>query len=212
MYNYRRLVNEKNVASAITNRVAQIARKAGVLRPRDLTPYKIPRQYISLAEREGKITRVGRGLYVVAGAKVTENHSIAQACKRVPHGVICLLSALRFHDLTTQAPFEVWMAIGIKSRTPKPGNPQLRIVRFSEKMLRLGVQQKLIEGVPVKITSPARTVVDCFRYRNKIGQDVALEALRDCYRQRKATLDEIWDAAQACRVANIMKPYVESLA
>ena len=155
--------------------------------------------------------RVGRGLYVARGAKPTEHHSLAQASKRMPKGVVCLLSALRFHDLTTQSPFEVWLAIGEKSRLPKQENPQLRIVRFSTKALTYGVQGHRIEGVPVRVFTPAKTVADCFRYRNKIGLDVALEALRDCKRKRKATMDEIWKAAKVCRVANVMRPYLESI-
>jgi predicted transcriptional regulator of viral defense system len=126
-------------------------------------------------------------------------------------GVVCLLSALRFHDLTTQSPFEVWLAIGEKSRLPKQENPQLRIVRFSAKALTYGVQSHRIEGVPVRVFTPAKTVADCFRYRNKIGLDVALEALRDCKRKRKATMDEIWKAAKVCRMANVMRPYLESI-
>jgi len=126
-------------------------------------------------------------------------------------GVVCLLSALRFHDLTTQSPFEVWLAIGEKSRLPKQENPQVRIVRFSTKALTYGVQGHRIEGVPVRVFTPAKTVADCFRYRNKIGLDVALEALRDCKRKRKATMDEIWKAAKVCRMANVMRPYLESI-
>ena len=120
-------------------------------------------------------------------------------------------TALRFHDLTTQSPFEVWLAIGEKSRLPRFDNPPLRIVRFSKRALTYGVQERRIEGVPVQVFSPAKTVADCFRYRNKIGLDVALEALRECIRERKATRDEIWNAAKVCRVANVIRPYLESL-
>ncbi len=164
-----------------------------------------------MAVDQGAIVKVGRGLYVARGAKLTEHHSLAQASKRMPNGVVCLLSALRFHDLTTQSPFEVWLAIGEKSRLPKQANPQLQIVRFSTKALTYGVQDHRIEGVPVRVFTPAKTVADCFRYRNKIGLDVALEALRDCKRKRKATMDEIWKAAKVCCVANVMRPYLESI-
>ncbi len=164
-----------------------------------------------MAADEGAIMRVGRGLYVARGARPTEHHSLAQASKRVPHGVVCLLSALRFHDLTTQSPFQVWLAISAKARLPKTDNPPLRIVRFSQRMLAYGLQEHRIEGVSVRIFSPAKTVADCFRYRNKIGLDVALEALRECIRKRRATSDELWQAAKVCRVANVMRPYLESL-
>lgn len=199
------------MAESQTNRVLQVARKVGVLRPRDLAPYGIPRQYLVLAMNERKVKRVGRGLYVASDAKITGAHSLAQASKRIPRGVVCLLSALRFHDLTTQAPFEVWMAISTKARMPKMDYPKLRVVRFSGKMLTYGVASHVVEGVPVGVFTPAKSVTDCFRYRNKIGSDVALEALRECYRRRKATLDQIWEAAKVCHVANVMKPYIESL-
>jgi len=129
----------------------------------------------------------------------------------MPSGIICLLSALRFHGLTTQSPYEIWMAIGHKARSPKkPGIP-IRITRYSGKSLTSGVEQHKIEGVSIRVYNPAKTVADCFKFRNKIGLDVALEALRDCYRSRKCTMDELWKYAKICRVANIMKPYLESL-
>ena len=164
-----------------------------------------------MAADEGAIMRVGRGLYVARGARPTEHHSLAQASKRVPHGVVCLLSALRFHDLTTQSPFQVWLAISAKARLPKTDNPPLRIVRFSKKTLAYGVQEHRIEGVSVRIFFPAKTVADCFRYRNKIGLDVALEALREGWRERKISTDALWTYARLNRVANVMRPYLETL-
>src|SRR5207302_4567454 len=141
----------------------------------------------------------------------TEHHSLAEVCKRVPHGVICLLSALRFHGLTTQSPFEVWLAIDRKARFPRVEHPTLRIVRFSSQALSEGVEEHDVEGVPVRVTTPARTVVDCFAYRNKVGLDVALEALRDCWRQKKASVDEITRAAENRRMLNVMRPYLEAI-
>lgn len=199
------------MATSKTERVLELVKRAGVLRPRDLDPHHIPRQYLYLLHRRGLVRRVGRGLYVAADADVTEHHSLAQACKRVPHGVVCLLSALRFHDLTTQAPFEVWMAIDEKARVPKQDALHLHIVRFSGKALTSGIEQHSIERVPVQVYSPAKTVVDCFKYRNKIGLEVALEALRDCWRQRRGTMDELWEYAKICRMTNVMRPYLESL-
>jgi len=191
--------------------VVRLVKKAGILRPRDLHAHSIPRLYLRMAADKGLVMRVGRGLYVARGSRPTQHHSLAQASKRVPHGIICLLSALRFHDLTTQSPFQVWFAINNKARLPKTDNPPLRILRFSKKMLAYGVQEHRIEGVSVHIFSPAKTVADCFRYRNKIGLDVALEALRECRRKRRATSDELWQAAKVSRVANVMRPYLESL-
>ncbi len=161
--------------------------------------------------RDGVLERPSRGVYVLADAEVTEYHSLAEACKRVPHGVVCLLSALRIHELTTQAPFEVWLAIDRKARLPKVEYPPLRIVRFSAKDLANGVEGHNVEGVPVRVTNAARTVVDCFAYRNEIGLDVAIEALRDSWRQKKTTMDQLHQAAQTRRMANVMRPYLESL-
>ena len=193
-------------------RVAKLAKVAGVLRPRDLDAHGIARQYLRLAAQQGLVVRSGRGLYTATDAPVTELHSLAEASKRVPRGVICLLSALRFHDIGTQNPFEVWIAIGEKDRRPVAGHPPLRVARFSPRSLTFGQEKHRIEGVPTRIFSPAKTVADCFKYRNKIGLDVALEALRECLRQRKATRSAIWEAAKVCRVSNVMKPYMEALA
>ena len=192
--------------------VLELVRRAGVLRPRDLDRYGIARTYLQRLERRGLLERAGRGLYRLASADVTEHHGLATACKRVPHGVICLLSALRFHDLTTQAPFEVWMAIDVRARRPGGTAPPLRIVRFSGKALTAGVETHRIEGVRVRVYGPAKTVADCFKYRNKIGLDVALEALRDYRRTHPGGLDELWKFARICRVANVMRPYLEAQA
>lgn len=167
--------------------------------------------WLTRLQRRGLIDRVRRGLYSAVDADWTEHHSLAEVARQAPAGVICLLSALQFHDLTTQLPFEVWLAIDRKARVPKVMTPQVRVMRFSGLALTTGVEEHVIEGVPVRIFGPAKTVVDCFRYRNKIGFDVALEALRDCYRLRLATVDELWECAQQLRVGNVMRPYIESL-
>jgi predicted transcriptional regulator of viral defense system len=192
-------------------RVLDLVRRKGVLRPRDLDADGIPREHLRRLLDEGLLERTGRGLYVIAGSKPTPNHTLAEACKRVPHGFVCLLSALRFHELTTQAPFEVWLAIDEKARLPKVDYPPIRIVRFSGAALEFGVQEHRVESVAVRVYSPAKTIADCFKYRNKIGLDVALESLRDCRQKRRATTDELWAAAKVCRVANVMRPYMESL-
>jgi len=142
--------------------------------------------------RRGLIERRRRGLYVATDAEWTEHHAFAEIALQAPGGVICLLSALSFHDMTTQIPFEAWLAIDRKARAPKTMSFQVRMMRFSGAALTTCVEEHIIEGVPVRIFGPAKTVVDCFRYRNKIGFDVALEALRDCYRMRLATVDDLW--------------------
>ena len=191
--------------------VLEITRGLGVLRPRDLDAYGLPRMYLSRLHDRNLLRRVGRGLYVTADLEATERHTLAEACKRVPHGVLCLLSALQYHGLTTQSPFEVWMAIERKARLPLVTRPAMRFVRFSGRALTEGLEEKQIEGVVVKVYNPAKTVVDCFKYRNKIGLDVALEALRDCFRMRKCTMDKLSYYAQVCRVAKVMRPYLEAI-
>ena len=200
------------MASAVENKVIDLVRRAGVLRPRDLAQHDIPRQYLLRLLRRGRLQKVGRGLYVAGSTHLTEHHSLAEASKRVPRGIICLLSALRFHDLTTQAPFEVWIAIDDKAWLPKVDNLPLRVVRFSGEALTAGIEEHVIEQVNIRVYGPAKTVADCFKYRNKIGLDVALEALRDCWRLRRATMDELWKYAKVCRVANVMRPYLEAIA
>mgnify|MGYP001553503734 CR=1 FL=1 len=195
-----------------TDKILNLVRKAGVLRPRDLDTYSIPRTYLSRLVSAGKLQRIGRGLYVLPGRNVSEHRSLAEACKRVPKGVVCLLSALRYHELTTQAPFEVWLAIGEKAWRPRVDYPPLRIVRFSSAALESGIEEYQVEGVTVPVFTPAKTVADCFKYRNKIGLDIAIEALRECWRSQRCTMDELWKYAKVCRVQNILRPYLESIA
>ena len=161
--------------------------------------------------RQGRLQRVGRGLYALPDRRVSEHNALAEVARKYPQAIVCLLSALRFHDLTTQSPFEVWLAIPNKARAPKVDYPPLRIVRFSGAVLTRGVEDHVIDGVPVRVTSVARTVADCFKFRNKIGLDVALAALQEAWRAKRASMDELWRYATLCRVANVMRPYMESL-
>lgn len=199
------------MAQTVETKVLELARERGLLRPRDLAWADLPADYPWRLYRKGELERVGRGLYALPGADLTEHHTLAEAALRVPHGVVCLLSALRFHDLTTQAPYEVWMAIDVKARRPKEESIPLRIVRFSGKALTAGVEEHEVEGVGIKVYSPAKTVADCFKYRNKIGLDVALEALRDYWKSERASADDLWNYAKVCRMANVMRPYMEAL-
>jgi predicted transcriptional regulator of viral defense system len=199
------------MAGTPLTRILELARTRGVLRLREVIAEGLHPEYLRDLCARGLLTQIGRGLYALAFAEVTENHSLAVACKRVPAGVVCLLSALQFHGLTTQAPFEVWLAIDRKAAKPRENAVPLRIVRFGGVALTAGVEEHQVEGVPVKVYSPAKTVADCFKYRHKIGIDVAMEALRDCWRQRRATMDELWQSARVCRVANVMRPYLEFL-
>lgn len=189
-----------------------LPRGQGVFRPRDVAVLGISRTSIQRLTKSGVVERVGRGLYVPAGARITEHHTLAEAVKRVPGGVVCLLSALSFHRLTTQSPHEVWLAIDVKARKPKTDWPPLRIVRFSGVARTFGVESHVIEGVEARITSRAKTVADCFKYRNKIGIDVAVEALREYLGKRGRSMDDLQRAADVCRVGRVIRPYVEALA
>jgi predicted transcriptional regulator of viral defense system len=187
-----------------------IVKTRGVLRPRDLDAHNLPRTVLQRLYNEGTLERVGHGLYRLASATVTEQSTVAEVCKRIPHGVVCLTSALRFHQLTTQAPFEVWLAIDVKARKPRTDLP-VRIVRFSGPALAEGVEVHKVDGVPVRVYNPAKTVADCFKYRNKIGLDVALEALRECRKEQRCSIDDLWRYGKICRVANVMRPYLEAM-
>ncbi len=164
-----------------------------------------------LAE-QGQIVRVGRGLYAASNAKPTEHHSLAAIAARVPKGIVSLLTALRFHNLGTQNPREVWIAVDRRAGIPKIDFMPVRVIRVSGIALTTGIDEHYIEGVPVRITSPARTVVDCFKFRNKIGIDVAVEALRDYRRLRKGTADELWLQADRLRMTKVMRPYWDAMA
>ena len=194
------------------DRLLTLARRRGVLRPRDLEPEGLARETLRRLTAAGDLERRGRGLYVVANAATSEHEMLAAASARVPHGVVCLLSALRFHELTTQNPSEVWLAIDRRARAPAVRDLPLRIARFSGTARVKGIEEHEIDGVTVRIYNPAKTVADCFKYRRKVGTDVALEALRDCWRSKRCTMDELWRYAAVCRVTNVMRPYLEAVA
>jgi predicted transcriptional regulator of viral defense system len=205
-------VSRLYMGASKTANAQNIARKIGILRARDLAEHGIRRAYLYRLHKAGVVDRVGRGLYVYRNANLTEGHSIAEASKKVQKGVVCLLSALRLHGLTTQSPFEVWMAIDRKARLPKPDTLKIRLVRYSGEALTSGVEVRKIERVSVRVYGVAKTVADCFKYRNKIGLDVALEALRDCRKKRACTMDELWHYAKICRITNVIRPYLEAIA
>jgi predicted transcriptional regulator of viral defense system len=182
-----------------------------LFRPTDLEAQGIPRQRLGGMLRRGEAERVARGLYRLRNAPITELETIAAVSKRVPGAIVCLLSALHLHEIGTQAPREVWIALDRKARKPQVSGLPTRVVRFSGAMLHYGVETREVMGVLVRLTSPARTVVDCFRYRNKVGLDVALEALRDAIRSRKATVGEIVRVAEVCRIQTVISPYLNAV-
>lgn len=194
-----------------TDRVIALARRRGVLRTGDVTRRGIAPVYLRRLEEQGVLVRSARGLYRLADSDVTEHHDLAAAAKRVPHGVVCLLSALSFHGLTTQLPVEVWLAIDRTARRPKTERPPMRVVRMSGRALTEGVESHRIEGVPVRVFNVPKTVADCFKYRNKIGLDVALEALREAWRDRRVTVDDLEPCSRICRVSRVIQPYLQML-
>ena len=192
-------------------KIVQYVGKHGIVRPRDIEAIGLPREYLVRLHRQGKVNRTGRGIYTLPDANVTEHHSYAEVAKRVPEAVVCLLSALAFHEITTQSPPSVWIALGKGARKPALASPSLRIVRLSGPSLTEGIENHQIEGVPVRVYSAAKTVTDCFKFRNKIGLDVAIEALKDCLRQKRANINEIYRYAKICRVSNVIRPYMEAM-
>lgn len=200
----------------LMDRPLEIARaligRHGTARSRELEAAGMARAQLSRLVASGDLIRVARGLYALPGREPASDEALVVVAKRAPQAIFCLLTALRFHGLTTQAPFEVWLGIGHKDRAPKLDWPPLRVVRFSGGSLNEGVETRQVDDVPIKVTGVARTVADCFKFRNKIGVDVAMEALREARRSKLASMDDLWHFAQAGRVANVMRPYLEALA
>lgn len=191
--------------------VMKLARRRPLLRARDLAALGVPTITLSRLVAAGKLQRVARGVYSLPQRTTSAHRSLAEVAIRVPRGVICLLSALRVHEIGTQAPFEVWMAIPQTMPSPRIRTPALRVVRMSGAALGEGIGQHDVDGVKVPVFNAAKTVADCFKFRNKIGLDVALEALGESWRARKVTMEALWHYATIDRVHNVMRPYLESL-
>lgn len=192
-------------------RLLRLARRRGILRADEVVDSGIHAQHLTRLVKEGLLERTTRGRYRLADQPITEDHTLAVAAAAVRRGVVCLLSALAFHGVGTQLPFEVWMAIDRRARRPALRYPKLRVVRFTGKALTEGIETHEIEGQPVRVYSVAKTLADVFKYRNKIGLDVALEALREAWREHRLTMDEIDRFARICRVERVMRPYLEAL-
>lgn len=183
----------------------------GMLRLRDLMDIGVTAATVGRMESDGQVIRLARGLYQLPDAEIGSNHSLAETAIRYPNCVICLVSALAFHEITDQLSRNIWIAVGRNDWTPKPKDMQIRAVRFSEQLLTESVETHLIEGVSVKVFGVAKTVADCFRHRGKIGLSIAIEGLQEALRQRKATPGEIFRAAKSGRVGTVMRPYLEAL-
>lgn len=192
--------------------VPQSIRSKGIFRLKEARGLGLHPEQVRRLVRQGHITRLGRGLYAPAAAEPGEHHTLAEVAKRVPNGIVCLLTALRFHAIGTQHPRDVWLAIDRRAAIPKIDVAPVRIVRVSGAALTSGINRHEIEGVTVRVTNPARTVVDCFKFRNKIGIDVAVEALRDYRRLRKGSVDELWGQAAPLRMTRVIRPYWDAIA
>lgn len=200
------------MATPRESEILKVVRQLGIVRGADLEAHGIPRGQLYRLLREGLVQRQARGLYVASQHRVTAGHTLVQVAKRVPGGVFCLLTALHFHELTTQAPAEVWIALPEKARKPRLDYPRLRVARFSGPALTEGIETHRLEGVEVRVYSAAKTVADCFKYRHKVGVDVAVEALRDFSRRHRGGATELARYARICRVSRVMQPYLDALA
>jgi predicted transcriptional regulator of viral defense system len=197
--------------SSQSEKILNLAKSQSTIRTRDAMELGIHPEYLRRLVEQGLLFKSGRGMYTYIDASLTEHHSLTIASQRVEHGVICLLSALQFHGIGTQAPFEVWMAIDIHARRPNSDVLSLHPIYMSGLALTMGIETHTIEGTPVRIFNLPKTIVDCFKYRHKIGLDVALEALRESWESRRCSMDELWEYAKICRMSKVMRPYLEYL-
>ncbi len=194
-----------------TQRVIDLANQKGLLRASDLDAIDAPRVVLTRLTAAGVLERVGRGLYRLPDAQGSEFESLATVATKVPQAVFCLLTALQFHELTTQLPRQIWIAMPRGSHVPRIDYPPVKMVQMTADVYAAGVEEHLRDGVKLRVYGVAKTVVDCFKHRNKIGLDVALEALKDARAKRKAKADDLWRYAKVCRVANVMRPYLEAV-
>jgi predicted transcriptional regulator of viral defense system len=192
--------------------ILELARHRRVLRAADVREHGWSPQLLIRLHQSGKLQRFARGLYGLPDAEVTEHQTLIEVCQRVPKGVLCLLSAMQFHEIGTQMPHEVWIALPKGSQTPALSYPTLRITRLSGTAYSDGIQTMTDYGAPIRVYSAAKTVTDCFKFRNKIGLDVALEALKESWRSRKVTIAELGHFAKINRVERVMQPYLEAMA
>jgi predicted transcriptional regulator of viral defense system len=192
--------------------ILQLADASGIIQAKDVEAAGVSRNYLYEMRKDGLLEKISAGLYTLPNAPATENSTMAEIAKRNPHAVVCLISALIYHGLTTQLSPDIWLAVPKSSRKPNIKYPPINLTYVSEPAYSFGIQEHIINGVPIKIYSPAKTIADCFKFRSKVGLDVAIEALRDARRSRKATIDELVEAAKVDRVLKIISPYMEAIA
>jgi len=198
-------------ATSHIDRLLRHLQRQGLVRTRDLEAIGVPRVALQRAVDRGQVVRRARGVYAKPDHATTRHTDVAAVAARSPKAIVCLVSALDYHRLTTQVPHAVWIMIHKSAHRPIITSPAMRVVRASGQALTAGVEKHKIEGVVVQMTSPAKTVADCFRYRDTVGTDIAVEALRDCLRKRKATPADVFEMAKVNRVARVMRPYLEAL-
>ncbi|MDE1890871.1 MAG: type IV toxin-antitoxin system AbiEi family antitoxin domain-containing protein [Betaproteobacteria bacterium] len=194
-----------------TQRVLNLVNQKGMLRPSDLAIIGAPRVVLTRMTASGLLEKTGRGIYRLPSNQGSEFESLTTIATKVPQAVFCLLTALQFHELTTQLPHQVWIAMPRGSHTPKIDCPPVKMVQFSDESYSEGIDLVQRDQIKLRVYSVAKTIADCFKHRNKIGLDVALEALKDARAQKKATNDDLWRFAKICRVANVMRPYLETV-
>lgn len=194
-----------------TQRVLELVRHKGMLRPIDLNEAGVARMILTRLTARGQLEKVGRGLYRLPQTQASEFESLITVARKVPQAIFCLLTALQFHGLTTQLPRQIWIAMPRGSHTPKIDYPPVKLVQLTNAAYAEGVEVFERDQVKLKVYGVAKTIADCFKHRNKIGIDVALEALKDARAQKKVSANELWHFAKVCRVANVMRPYLEAL-
>ena len=199
------------LSSTHNQRVLDLASQKGLLRASDLDAISAPRVVLTRLTTAGVLERVGRGLYRLPSHSGSEHEGLATIATKVPQAVFCLLTALQFHELTTQLPRQIWIAMPRGSHVPRIDYPPVKMVQMTGDVYSEGVETVERDGVALRVYGVAKTVADCFKHRNKIGLDVALEALKDVRAKREASADDLWRYAKICRVTNVMRPYLEAV-
>ena len=194
-----------------SNHILELALRQRLLSAADVRAHGWSPQLLIKLEQSGKLQRITRGLYSLPDGPITEHQSLIEVCRRVPKAVICLLSALQFHEIGTQLPFEVWIALPEATQTPALDNPAVRIARLRGEAYSEGIETLVEHGSTIRVYSVAKTITDCFKFRHKVGLDVALEALKDAWRQRKIDMDQVTHFARINRVDKVMQPYLEAV-
>ncbi len=191
--------------------IIKLAKQKGVIKASDLESVGISRTYLHILYNEGVLQKVGRGLYELPSTQITEHNTLIEVTRRIPNAVICLISALSYFDLTTQLPHEVWITIPRGAWRPRIDYPSLNLTYASMEVYSFGIQKLKLHGVDIKIYSPAKTIADCFKFRNKVGLDVAIEALKKAWESKKVNMDQLNNAAKMCKVSKVIRPYLEAI-